>query len=164
VLSKLFNNNTSSTSKSHANVSEYASGWRHIVVPAFGAPFSLRSIRVTAKIAAHCPDCEVHLLYLVEVPRSFALNAPMPEEEALAQTVLADGLKEARRWMLQASTETLHVREPIEGLAKYVERAQVDLLVLGVRPDETRGLNRRLARKINERRPCQVIIDYIAGE
>lgn len=143
---------------------ELITPWRRIVLPAFGAPFSLRSIQNAAMMAAHSPDCDVRLIYILEIPRSFALHSTMPDEEGHAQTVLADGVEEARRWRLDATTEVLRVRHPVEGLAAYVDQNDIDLIILGARPDEVRGLPRELMEELFERAPCEIILDYIANE
>jgi hypothetical protein len=88
----------------------------------------------------------------------------MPTEESQAQTVLGDGIEAARRWELSATTETLKVREPIEGLIKFVKQQDIDLLILGIRPDEMRGLSKALTHELCLKSPCQVIVDYIADE
>ncbi len=138
--------------------------WHKIIIPASGAPFSLRSVQNAARFAAKCPGCEVRLLYVIEVPRAFALQAPMPGEDSQAQTVLADGLEEARRCNLDATTEVLRVREVVDGLLKYIDQQEGDLVILGVRPDEVRGLPSDIATQIFRRSPCEVIVDYIADE
>jgi nucleotide-binding universal stress UspA family protein len=78
--------------------------------------------------------------------------------------VLASGVEEARRWRLDVTTEVLRVREPVEGLAKYVEQQGVDLLILGARPDEARGLSHDLAAEIFRRSACETVLDYIAAD
>ena len=165
MLSKLFG----SRRETNAPVPERKSSglvpnWRKIAIPATGAPFSARAIENTARLAAHCPGCIVELIYVIEVPRAFALQSPLPDEDVQAQTVLENGLQEARHWNLDVTTEVLRVREITEGLAKHVEQQGIDLLMLGARPDEVRGLPRELIRDIVDKMTCEVIVDFISDE
>ena len=164
MFSHLFVSRKQSKATNLGVAAEIKLGWKKIVIPACGAPFSLRSIRNAAKLAAKSPDCDVRLLYIMEVPRAFALQAPMPGEDSQAQTVLADGLEEARRWGLDAITEVLRSREAVDGLLKYIEQQEVDLIVIGARPDEVRGISEEMTKELFRRATCEVIIDYIAEE
>ncbi|HEY3328986.1 MAG TPA: universal stress protein [Capsulimonadaceae bacterium] len=164
MLSRLFGSKSTPAPEDDTPVQELVAPWRRIVIPASSAPFSLRSIDSAAKLAAKSPGCDVRLLYVLEVPRAYALHAPMPGEDSQAQTVLADGLEEARRWGLDAVTDVLRVRDAIEGLLKYIEQQNVDLLVLGARPDEVRGISKEMVGELFRRASCEVVVDYIAEE
>ena len=78
--------------------------------------------------------------------------------------MLAAGLEAARSWGVPATTEVLRGREAIETLLKFTVEKAADLLVLGARPDELRGLTRATTREIVVRAECPVIVDYIAAE
>ena len=138
--------------------------WRKIVVPAIGAPYSLRSIELASRILSDSPESELHLVYVIDVPRALALHAALPTEESLAQNVLANGLEAARSWGAPATTEVLRGREATETLLKYTLQSEADMIVLGARPDELRGLPSDVARDRVERAECPVIVDYIAAE
>jgi len=144
--------------------SNYALHWRKIVIPALGAPYSLRAVHSAAHIASACCNVDVRLIYIMEVPRAYSLRSPMPAEEAQAQTVLADALEEARRGLMVPTCDVLRVRDPIEGLIKYVEQLDDCLLVLGGRPDQLRGLPHEFCHKVVERAQCEVMYNYIASE
>jgi len=138
--------------------------WRKVVVPAIGQPYSMRSIEVACRLAADSPDSEVNLVYVIDVPRALALHASLPADESHAQNVLAAGLEATRSWGVHATTEVLRGREAIETLLKFAVEKEIDLLVLGGRPDELRGLTRATTREIVQRAECPVIVDYIAAE
>jgi len=164
MLSKIFGAAANKQKSAGTTTKGLTHGWRRIVLPASEAPFSMRSIHTATRIASSSPGCEVTLVYILEIPRSYSLYANMPDEEAHAQIVLANGVEEARRLGLDPATEVLRVRESIEGLTKYVEQQSVDLLILGSRPDEVRGLSHEFAAEIFRRSTCEVILDYIANE
>ena len=49
-------------------------------------------------------------------------------------------------------------------LFRSIPEEKVDLLILGARPDRTRGLPGDMARELFLAAPCEVIVDYIANE
>src|SRR5665213_1506318 len=63
--------------------------WRTILVPAYERPYSKRCIAVASRLAKGSGGT-VMLSYLMEVPRAFPLDADQPEEELIADRVLAD--------------------------------------------------------------------------
>jgi nucleotide-binding universal stress UspA family protein len=165
MLSKLFGSRRDTAAPiAERKADGLVPNWRRIALPATGAPFSIRAIENTARLAAHCPGCIVELIYVIEVPRAYALQSPLPDEDVQAQTVLENGLQEARRFNLDVSTEVLRVRDITDGLAKHVVQQGIDLMMLGCRPDEVRGLPRELIRDIVDKMPCEVIVDFISLE
>ena len=138
--------------------------WRKVVVPATGAPFSVRSIRTACRLVDAAEGGEVRLVYVMEVPRALAIQASLPGEDAQAQNVLADGLDHARLYGAPASTEVLRGREAAETLLRYVSQQGIDMMVLGARPDEVRGLPSTLTAELFERLSCPIVLDYISAE
>ena len=138
---------------------------KRIVVAASGAPFSQRAIKVACRMSDLCPESEIRLVYLIEVPRAFALNASLPGEELLSDNVLTEGARIIENFGCQAAVSEIQRGRDIAGqLLKYLTLQEIDLLVLGSRPDNVRGIPLALARDIYNRAPCRVILDYIAGD
>ena len=138
---------------------------KRIVVAASGAPFSQRAIKVACRMGGLCPESEIRLVYLIEVPRAFALNASLPGEELLSDGVLTEGAQIVEKFGCQAAVSEIQRGRDIAGqLLKYLTLQEIDLLVLGSRPDNVRGIPLALARDIYNRAPCRVILDYIAGD
>lgn len=133
-------------------------------MPAVGAPYSIRSIEVACRILDQAADSELRLVYMVDVPRALGLQAALPAEESMAQDILAAGQEAARAWGVSATSEVLRGRESIDTLLKYVAKEDVQVIVLGARPDELRGLPRDMTREIVQRAECPVILDYISAE
>ncbi|MGO8673037.1 MAG: universal stress protein [Capsulimonadaceae bacterium] len=137
--------------------------WRRILVPAAAQPYSTRSLEVACRLA-QTSGATVHLAFMMEIPRSLPLNASIPDLEALAASVLKDGEDVARQYHVPVISTVHRMRAACEGVLKLLAEADCDLLVLGARPDETRGLPRDVARRLFECAPSEVVLDYIAGE
>lgn len=137
--------------------------WRRVLVPAIGRPYSQRSVEVACRLAK-TSNATLHLSYVLEVPRSMVIDAPMPDDEALAASVLQDGEEIARQFKVPVISTVYRTRNAEDGVLKLVAEAQCDLLVLGARPDEARGLPRDMTRSLFQSAACEVVLDFIAGE
>lgn len=113
---------------------------------------------------AQTSGATLQLVFVLEVPRSLVIDAAVPDSEALAGSVLKDGEDIAREFHVTVVSTVYRARNAAEGILKLVKEAECDLLVLGARPDETRGLPRELTKQLFTTAPCEVIVDYIAGE
>jgi nucleotide-binding universal stress UspA family protein len=129
-------------------------------VPAFDNPFSLRSVEVATRLAGSTKGA-VLLAYFVEVPRALALDASIPESEIVASECLEQARDSAV--LLQVPTDIFvhRTRSARDGILKLIAEEKVDLIVLGGRADNARGLSHDLIRELFERAPCEVVLDFI---
>ena len=138
--------------------------WKRLLVPALDMPYSMRSLEVAFKLAQGA-DASIKLAYVVEVPRALPINAAMPDSEAAAAQALADAQEAARAYRGVTVEPFVHrTRNAREGILKLIAQENVDLMVLGARPDGLRGLPKDLTRELFARAPCEVVLDYIADE
>jgi nucleotide-binding universal stress UspA family protein len=137
--------------------------WTRVLAPSAGRPYSMRGLEVACRLA-HTSNATVHLAYILEVPRSLPIEASIPDDEALAASVLADGEDIAGGYHVPVVSTIYRTRNTADGIVKLIREASCDLLVLGARPDEMRGLPRDLTRQLFLSAPCEVVLDYIAGE
>jgi nucleotide-binding universal stress UspA family protein len=137
--------------------------WKRVLVPAIGRPYSGRGIEVACRLA-RSSGASVHLAYVMEIPRSLVIEASIPDVEALAASVLHDGEEAARQYKVPVVSTIYRTRNASDGVLKLIKEAECDLLVLGARPDEMRGLPADLTKLLFETAPCEVVLDYIAGE
>ncbi len=138
--------------------------WRKIAVPAFGAPYSERAIQAACRVVDGVESAEVRLVYVLEVPRALAMATPLPGEEALAEQFLSQGRDQAAGFDAFVTTDVVRGREAVDTLVRYLKQAEIDLVVLGSRADEVRGLPLSVTREIFSRSPCPVLLDHIAAE
>jgi len=167
-LSKLFGgasagNIPTSTARLSTGPSVDGKCWKRVLVPAIGRPYSVRSVELACRLA-RSSSASLHLAYVLEVPRSMVIDASIPDAEALAASVLQDGEEIARQYKVPVISTVYRTRNAEDGVLKLVKEAECDLLVLGARPDEARGLARDMTRSLFQSATCEVVLDYIAGE
>ncbi len=137
--------------------------WKRILVPAVDVAYSMRSLQVAFRLAQET-GATVLLAFVMEVPRALPLEASLPDSETVAARALADAQEAARPQRVPVEPFVHRTRSARDGILKLIGQENVDLLVLGARPDGLRGLPGDLTRELYERAPCEVVLDYIAGE
>lgn len=135
--------------------------WRCVLVPAHELPYSERSLAVASRLAKES-NARVLLVYLVEVHRSLSIDEVQPEAEQIALNTLSAGEAVVKSFHVPVETRIFHTRNVREGIRKLIQQEAVDLLILGRRHDDLRGLQRDVAKDLFDEAPCEVIVDYIA--
>lgn len=138
--------------------------WERILVPALGRPFSARCVEIACRLAKSS-GATLYLVYVLEIPRTYGLDAELPEEEKTANDVLEAAVAVAAPFKVPSVVARIHrVRVARDGILSFIGEQNIDLLALGARPDESSGLPRELARELFLSAHCEVVVDYIAGE
>lgn len=137
--------------------------WKRVLVPAVDMPYSMRSLEVAYRLAQGTGGT-VSLAFILEVPRSLPLDAALPEAEVVASSALEDGREAARPFRVTVEPFVHRTRNAADGILKLVTQENIDLLVLGGRPDGLRGLSSDLTKELFRRATCEVVLDYIADE
>lgn len=137
--------------------------WKCLLIPAVDQPYSNRSLEVAYRLAQGT-NARVHLAFLIEVPRALALEAVMPDAEAVAANALNIAERAAIPYKIQVESMIHRTRKAHERILSLIPEENVDLLVLGARPDRLRGLPGEMARELFLAAPCEVVVDYIANE
>ena len=160
LLSRLFPARTTPTQTG----AEQAPGqWRSLLIPAVDQPYSNRALEVAFRLAQGT-DARIQLAYLIEVPRILPLNAALPDAESVAANALHLAERAAIAYKVNVEAVIHRTRKAHERILSLIPEGKVDLLVLGARPDRTRGLPGDMARDLFLAAPCEVIVDYIANE
>ena len=137
--------------------------WKRMLVPAVDRPYSIRCLEVAYRLAQDT-GATVQLAYVLEVPRSLALEALLPEAEEMADNALRIAQQAAIPFKVKTEVFVHRTRSARDGILRLIVQENVDLLILGGRPDGNRGLPNDLARELFQSAPCEVVADYIAGE
>ena len=137
--------------------------WKRVLVPAVDMPYSMRSLEVAYRLAQGTGGT-VNLAFILEVPRALPLDAALPEAEIVASSALDDARQAALPFKVSAEPFVHRTRNAADGILKLIAQDNIDLLVLGGRPDGLRGLSRDLNRELFRRATCEVVLDYIADE
>lgn len=104
-----------------------------ILVPLISA--WTRAIQFAANEAV-ARKAELHLLYVLQIPRNQPLGVPLPDMEREAQDTLAEAEKALRRRGVTVRKLTTRARETVEGIAKFAAENSPELLVVGYSKEE----------------------------
>jgi len=138
---------------------------KRILVPTSGMPYSERGIELACRLGAG-HQAEILLTYVIEIPRTLPLNAPMPEDEEKANQALNRGKEIVELHHLTPVTSIERAREAGEGIIRAAKDNQADVIVLGMRTS-LRGVQSLWGRTTDtliRKAPCEVIIDKLPGE
>lgn len=133
-----------------------------VVVPLIGAwP---RAIDIAAT-EAHNRRAELHLLYVLQIPRNLPVGVPVPEMEQEARHTLDEAERAARRRGITVRKLTIRSRDITEGVAKFASDNKPELLVVAYAKGE---LEREVSRytmigNLCHEVPCDVAI-YCVNE
>ena len=138
---------------------------KRILVPTSGMPYSERGIELACRLGME-QKAEIVLTYVLEVPRTLPLGAPLPDAEALAQQALERGKDIVELHQLVSIPLIERAREAGEGIIKAAKDNQVDVIVLGIGPGDKGGRPAlgRTTETLIKKAPCEVIIDKIEEE
>lgn len=132
---------------------------KRILVPTVGAPYSERGVELACRLGQE-QKAEIVLTYVLEVPRTLPLGAPLPGDEARAD----EALKRARDIVaihgLHAIAKVERAREAGQGILRAATDHDCDLIVMGIRP--VAGAQEILGRTTSillREAPCEVIVD-----
>jgi nucleotide-binding universal stress UspA family protein len=103
---------------------------------------------------------DIHLAYLLTVPRTMPLNTPMPELEAEAQSVLDACEAVVRKFGMKSFRHLQRTRDRNEGVLQMIESLKIKTVVLS-RPPGLDGNDGDTSEIILRRAQCEVIIDQM---
>ncbi len=137
---------------------------KRILVPTSGMPYSERGIELACRLGAE-HQAEIVLTYVIEIPRTLPLEAPMPEFEEKANKVLKRGREIVELHHLPPVLLVERAREAGEGIIRAARDNQVDVIVLGMRTDlhGAQSIWGRTSDILIRKAPCEVILDKLPG-
>lgn len=104
-----------------------------VLVPLIGAWG--RAVQMAASEAL-ARRAEIHLLYVLQIPRNLPIGAPMPEKEQEAQQGLAEAERALKRRGVAVRKRTTRARDVVEGAAKFAAETKPELLVVAYYKEE----------------------------
>jgi basic amino acid/polyamine antiporter, APA family len=132
--------------------------YRSALVPLFGGDIDHDAIRTAAKLVGE--DAGVDVLYLIQVPREKALDAPLDAEEQLARNMLDSAKLAGMRSGVKVRGHALRTRNPGKTIVEEARRLGSDAIYLATThaPAAERGLG-PLALYLLRVRPCRVVLE-----
>jgi hypothetical protein len=103
---------------------------------------------------------DIHLAYILTVPRTMPLNTPQPEDEARAAPILDACEAICKKYGLRAFRHILRARDRNEAVLQAIESLKIKTLVLG-RPSHVGGDGEDASESVLRRAECEVIIDQM---
>jgi nucleotide-binding universal stress UspA family protein len=136
-----------------------------ILVPTSGAPYSERGIELACRLGME-QKAQIVLTYVIEVPRTLPLGAPMEDSEKIADEALTRGKEIVELHDLTPVLQLERAREAGEGIIKAANDKNADLIVLGMRSNlkGTTTIWGRTTDTLLRKAPCEVIIDKLPQE
>jgi len=136
--------------------------FKRILVPTSGVPYSEKGIELACRLGIE-QQAEIVLTYVLEIPRTLPLNAPIPDAEKEANEALTRGKEIVELHHLTPILRLERAREAGEGIVKVARDNEVDVIVLGIRPT-WRGSQASWGKTTEillRKAPCEVIIDKL---
>jgi nucleotide-binding universal stress UspA family protein len=135
---------------------------KRILVPTSGATYAEKAIELACRLGTE-QKAEIVLTYVLEIPRTLPLDAPIPEAEQEGNEALKRGKEIVELHHLIPIIRLERAREAGEGVIKVARDNDVDVIVLGMRPTWHGGQNiwGRTTDVLLRKAPCEVIIDKL---
>ncbi len=138
---------------------------KRILVPTVGTQFAGREVELACRLGRE-QKAEILLAYLLEVPRTLPLEAPLPTEESKAREALQLAKTIVDLHDLSSTMEVLRSRIAGEKIIQVAREKEVDLIIVGIKS----GMEfpyEDFARTINillKKSPCELLISRVAEE
>lgn len=147
-------------SESAARVWRSVGAIKTILVPVMGTDYSNRGIELACRIGME-QKAEILLTYVVEIPLSLPLDAPMPEEDKKGREILERARSVVAVHGLPSQIRMDRARNAADKLTQIVRDEDLQLIVMGIRPRAwaIENLIGRTSEAILRKLPCEVIID-----
>lgn len=137
---------------------------QRILVPVSGQIASERAVELACRLGA-AQKAEIVLIYVIEVPFTLSLGAPVPAEEARGQEALRTAQFIVEQHGLPVRTTLIPHRYAWGGILRLAREEMVDVIVMSVgtrRAGLTEGLG-RTAQEVLKRAECEVILDKVSA-
>lgn len=128
-----------------------------VMVPLLSAQDCAASIHQAATIARE-RNAAVYLVYILEVPRSLAITAPLGEQEQVARQIIerAEGVMRKEGFMATPYIE--RGRDYSQTLLEAAKNLSADVIVVGLPSIETNDSLADVAKTLLKRAPCEVVV------
>lgn len=115
------------------------SALRRIMVPVRGFAHEERAVELACRLGQEQKG-EIVLVSVIEVPLSLSLGAPLPEQEERAGEALRRAERLVRAHQLEPLLRVEREREAGRGILKVAREMNVDLVVIGLDPARSVGV------------------------
>lgn len=132
-----------------------------ILVPTTHAPYSRRGVELACRLAQE-HRAEILLIYVIEVPRTLQLDAPLGKAEQEGQEALDTAREVVELHNLPVETLVWRAREAGEGIIAAAQDHRADLIVMGIASRKEHAHRwGRTAETLLHRSPIEVVFDKL---
>ena len=145
-----------------AAVRRSVAAMQRILVPVSGKITSERAVELACRLG-EAQKAEIVLAYIIEVPFTLSLDAPVPAEEGRGQEALRTAQFIVEQHGLSARTKIIPHRYAWSGILRLATEEMVDAIVMSVgegRPGLAEGMG-RTTQEVLKRAECEVILDKV---
>lgn len=148
-----------------SRIQREAGRFARIVVPVQGDFLSDRLVALASQMAKF-RGARMDVLYVIEVPQQFPIDAVSEKQQQDAEAVFLKAAKIADRYDVKINRRLQRARQAGPSIVQYVRDTGADLLLMGDVPKENRRGTRygRSVEYVFENAPCEVIIDRPPAE
>jgi nucleotide-binding universal stress UspA family protein len=135
---------------------------RLILVPTTGSTYSQRGVELACRLAEE-QGASILLVYVIEVPRTLPLGAPLENAEQEASAALEIGRQVVALHNLPVRTIIQRARAAGDGIIAAASDHRADLIVTGLASRTEHGHPGwgHTADTLLHRAPCEVIFDRV---
>ena len=137
---------------------------KRILVPTIGTAFAGREVELACRLGEG-QKAEIELAYVLEIPRTLSLDAPMPDEEARGREALSMAKTIVDLHGLPSTMKVLRARVVGQEIAREAAEQGVDMIVVGMKPGMGIGYDAfaRTMDVLMRKAPCELLIDRVVG-
>jgi nucleotide-binding universal stress UspA family protein len=138
---------------------------KRILVPTLGSVFAGREVELACRLGQD-QKAEILLAFLLEVPRTLPLGAPMPDAEVKANEALKMAKTIVDLHGLPSKVQVLRARVAGEEIVRAASEQEVDMIVVGMRAGMGLAYETftRTMDVLLRRAPCELVIDRVTKE
>jgi anti-anti-sigma regulatory factor len=104
---------------------------------------------------------DIHLVFLLTVPRTMPLNTPLPDAEDAAQRLLDECEAVVHRYGMKCFRHIQRTRDRNEGVLQMVESLKIRTLILSRKVGQDRTEDDDASEAALRRAQCEVIVDQL---
>lgn len=138
---------------------------KRILVPTVGTIFAGREVELACRLGED-QKAEISLVYVLEMPRTLPLDAPMPAEEEKGQEALKMAKTIVDLHRLPSKIKIIRARTAGQEIVREAAEQDVNLIIIGMKPGM--GLTHEtFARNIDilmRKAPCELLVDHLTEQ
>jgi Universal stress protein UspA and related nucleotide-binding proteins len=130
--------------------------YKSILVPIDGSASSLSVVELICSMQK-IMDTQIHVIYIIEIPRNLPLGAIIPDKAESAKAALSHAQAIAERVGAKIGTSTVYARTSEDTIISTSEDLKCDVIAIAQDNQKIRIFS-NMAMNINQRAKCNVWI------